>query len=173
MKKVFKKIIIVLIAGSLLGGSLFYFWKNKYALSNNQIIVEQALSKGKEKEDRQKTEIDKKILDGRAETINYMEKNINKISPEKPASGLLWQFVKIWFIDDKNFYADYKDELSNTRRLLISQAMSGPAAEYEILGFFIPGESGWVLRSGKDIEGVTPLALYEKNKETGEWTAKQ
>lgn len=172
MKKFLIKIIIVLFIGSLAGVSLFYFWKNKYAHYENQIIVEAELSDKGGKSDLQKLEGDKKISDGRAAIINYVEKNINKISPEKPASGLVWRSVKIWFIDDNNFYVDYKDEVSNTRRVLIFQTNAGPAAEYEILGFFVPGENGWILKSGKDIGGSASLKLYEKNEETEEWIAK-
>lgn len=172
MNKFLIKIIIVLIAGFSAGGSLFYFWKNKYAFPQNQIIIEKELSGKGEETDLQKAESDKKISDGRAAIINYAEKNINKISPEKPVSGLAWQAIKIWFIDDKNFYVDYKDEVSNSRRVLVSQVNAGPAAEYEILGFFVPGENGWILKSGKDIGGETFLKLYEKNEQNNEWTAK-
>jgi len=172
MKKFLIKIIIVLITGSLAGGSLFYFWKSKYALSKNQAITKGELSNKVENKNLQKPEVDKKIPDGRAEIINYAEKNINKISPERPALGLVWQAVKIWFIDDKNFYVDYKDEVSNTRRVLISQSNTGLAAEYKILGFFVPGENGWILKSGKDIAGSAPLKLYEKSEESNEWIIK-
>lgn len=172
MKKFLIKIVVALVIGSLAGGSLFYLWKNKYAFSKNQIIPEEELNNKAEEKYLQKAESDKKISDARAAIINYAEKNINKISPEKPAFGLVWRIAKIWFIDDKNFYADYKDEVSNTRRLLISQSIAGPAAEYEILGFFVPGESGWVLKSGKDIGSAASLKLYEKNEQTGEWTVK-
>ena len=170
----FKKIIIVLIAGSLAGGSLFYFWKSKNAPSENQTVAvaEEDLSKKDETKDLQNTEDNKRISDGRAEIVNYVEKNISKISPEKPAIGLTWRAIKIWFIDNKDFYVDYKDEVSNTRRVLISQSVAGPTAEYEVLGFFIPGENGWMLKSGKDISGTVSLVLYEKSDEAGEWAAK-
>ncbi|MDP3057306.1 MAG: hypothetical protein Q8N37_02175 [bacterium] len=172
MKNFLIKIIAVSIIGSLAGGSLFYLWKNKYAFSKDQIIIEEDLSNKIEKKDSQKMEDDKKISDGIAAIINYVEKNINKISPEKPASGLTWRSVKIWFIDDKNFYVDYNDEVLNARRVLMSQSVSGPAAEYKVLGFFIPGENGWILKSGKDIGGATSLKLYEKNETSSEWIIK-
>lgn len=172
MKKFLIKIIIVLITGSLVGGSLFYFWKSKYALSKDQVLPDTEISGESRKIDTEKAENEKKISDGRAAIINYIEKNINKISPEKTVNGLVWRAVKIWFIDDKNFYVDYKDEVSTTRRVLISQSFAGPAAEYEVLGFFIPGENGWVLKTGKDLSGTTSLKLYEKNEQSNEWTAK-
>ena len=172
MKKFLIKIIIVLITGSLAGGSLFYLWKNKYAFSKDKNIISEDAGGGIEKADLQKAEDEKKISDGRAAIINYAEKNINKISPEKAARGLTWRAEKIWFIDDKNFYVDYKDEISTTRRLLIAQSIAGPAAEYEVLGFFIPGENGWVLKFGKDIGSAAPLKLYEKNDENNEWVIK-
>lgn len=174
MKNFLIKVILVLITGSLAGGSLFYFWKNKYVFSKDQPAIEEVLS-GRSKNmdiEKAKAEDDKKIFDQRAAIINYVEKNINKISSEKPASGLVWRSVKIWFIDDNDFYVDYMDELLNTRRLLISQSFDGPAAEYEVLGFFVPGENGWVLKTGKDIGGTTSLKLYEKNEENNEWVEK-
>lgn len=172
MKKFLIKIIIVLVAGSLAGGSLFYFWKSKYVFSRDQIAPEEELSGRNGKIDREKEENDRKISDGRAVIINYAEKNINKISPEKPDNGLVWRAVKIWFIDDKNFYVDYRDEVLTTRRVLMSQMFDGPAAEYKILGFFVPGENGWILKTGKDIEGTVSLKLYEKNEQNNEWTVK-
>ncbi len=172
MNKFLIKIIIVIIIGSLTGVSLFYFWKNKFAFSKNEVMVEKEPDNKIKKKDLQNEENDKKISDTRAVTINYLEKNINKISPEKSTSGLAWHSVKIWFIDDNNFYVDYKDELSSARRVLIFRSNDGLAAEYEVLGFFVPGENGWILKSGKDMEGVTTLKLYERNEETGEWTVK-
>ncbi len=172
MKNFFTKVILILTIGSLFGWSLFCFWKNKYAYSENAFFIEEKEENKISAEEIQKNLADKKIHDGRAEIINYIEKNINKISPQKAGSGMLWHPIKIWFIDDKNFYVDYKDDLSNIRRMLIFQFMEGPRAEYEILGFFIPGENGWILKSGKDIEGSSALKLYEKNEETEEWIAK-
>lgn len=172
MKKFLLKIIAALIIGSLTGGLIFYFWKYKYVFSKNEIPMENIISGIKDNQDIQKAASDKNISDARAAMINYVDKNINKISPEKPAKGLAWQVIKIWFIDDKNFYVDYKDEVSNTRRLLISQSVGGPSAEYEILGFFIPGDNGWKLKTGKDAEGTTFFKLYVKNEENNEWMAK-
>jgi len=173
MNKFLIKAIVVIIAGSLAGGTLFYFWKNKYAFSQDQIapLIEE-LSNNKGKKDLKKSEENKKIPDGKAEIINYLEKNISKISPEKAANGLLWHPVKIWFINDKNFYVDYRDEVLNARRLLVFQSNAGPVAEYKILGFFAPGKNGWILKSGRDIEGTTSFKLYEKNEKTGEWIVK-
>lgn len=172
MKKFLIKTIAVLITGSLLGGSLFYFWKNKYAFSKNKIGAEEKASDKTGKAEAKKEENDKKIPDGKAEIIGYIEKNITKISPQKPLSGLAWKAVKIWFIDDKNFYVDYKDGALNIRRVLVNQSTGGPGAEYEVLGFFVPGESGWTLKSGKDIAGSSFPKLYEKNEQNDEWTVR-
>lgn len=161
-----------MIAGILTGTLAFYAWKDKYKLNESQIGINAMNSSNAEKIDSAKTEADKKIFDGRAAIISYIEKNISRLSPERSANNLTWRATKIWFIDEKNFYVDYKDEVSTTRRLLMSQTVDGPAAEYKIIGYFTPGDKGWNLKSGKDAEGAVALKLYEKNEQSNEWVAK-
>lgn len=172
MNRFFKKIIAALVIGSLLGGLIFYFWKNKFVAKKNETMVEEKTEVTIRKSEALNTDNKKKISGDKEEIINYIEKNINKISPEKPVAGSMWNPIKIWFIDDSNFYVDFRDESLILRRVLLYRSMGGPRAEYEILGFFVPGDSGWVLKSGKDIASSVSLKLYEKNEQSGEWIIK-
>lgn len=181
MKNFFAKIISVIVCGSLIGGTLFYFWKNKYAAPAKVEATAEKTGGIKEGENpkssaenaKQKSGEGDKIADGRqAEIISYIEKNINNLAGQKPSMGGNWHASKIWFIDEKNFYVDYKDDAANLRRILVFQAASGRDAVYEVLGHFAPGDSGWVLESGKDMADKTPFRLYEKNEQIGEWAIK-
>lgn len=161
------KIFIVAIAGFLIGSVSFYFWKSRY-------VLPVPLEETKKESDLKSTEdASAKIAAGsQAEIIDYVEKNIDKLSGQPPISGSKWSAVRIWFIDDKNFYIDYKDSASNFRRILVSQIIGGKGAIYEVKGRFVPGENVWILKSGADISGATPVRLYEKNDQTGEWIIK-
>lgn len=165
------KIFIAVVLGVLIGGISFYFWKSKYVFPVPEVTAEKVdLKSGKEAEEAARSA--KEAENNQAEIIGYIEKNINKLSGEKPLSGANWTATKIWFIDGNNFYADYRDNASNLRRILVFRPVGGKGAVYEVRGRFAPGEKGWILKSGADISGATPVRLYEKNDQTGEWIIK-
>lgn len=172
MKKIVTKIFIAFIAGGLIGGISFYLWQKKYVLPVPAIAIEKSPDAISQKEAEEKAIRENIARSNQSEIISYIEKNINRLSDEKPASGGSWNASKLWFIDDKNFYVDYKDIVYNTRRILVFQAIGGKSAVYEVIGRFVPGESGWVLKSGKDIANANPTMFYEKNEQTGEWIIK-
>ncbi len=165
-----------MIAGSIIGAAGFYFWKNNYvtradisAVADNSVkekgdkaLVSQAENDA-EKEKKKKNE---------AQVISYVERNISKITELRIGSARKLTPVRIWFIDGANFYVDYKDSNLILRRILVNQLYRGNQSSYEVLGYFTPGDKGWVLESGRDIEGAIPARLYEKNEETGEWVVK-
>ncbi len=176
MKKVLIKIIFVAATGLIIGSAGFYFWKDRYVSQadtltttdsvinekNNKELILQAESIA-EKEKKTKNE---------AQIIAYIEKNINKITGLRIESAQKLTPVRIWFLDSANFYVDYRESNLNSRRILINQLSSGNQSSYEVLGYFVPGEEGWILESGKDIKGAVPVRLYEKNESTGEWQVK-
>lgn len=173
MEKFLLKIIVVIFVGSLIGGATFYFWKNKYIVPVSKEDISRSL-KNEQKENSAISGLgDKKIVNSNeAEIISYIEKNINYLVARGPVVGEKWHPVKIWIIDDKNFYVDYKSDTNGLGRILISQLSRGVGASYEVIGHFIPGEKGWILESGKDIASTTPTRLYEKNEQSDEWTVK-
>lgn len=172
MKNFAIKFFIVIIAGILIGGISFYLWESKYALpvqfaAAGKTDISQSAKDAEEEANRAK------ILESdRAEIISYVEKNIDKLAGEKPVSGDSWTAVRIWFIDENNFYVDYKDIASNLRRILVFRPVGGKEAIYEVRGRFLPGENGWVLQSGADISGASPVRLYEKSEQDNEWIIK-
>lgn len=172
MKNFAGKILIAIIAGFLIGGISFYFWKSKYALPAQFAATEKKDDLKSVKDAEEKANRAKILESNQAEIIGYVEKNIDKLSGEKPVSGDKWSAVKIWFIDDKNFYVDYNDIAFNLRRILVFRPIGGKGAIYEVKGRFLPGENGWVLKSGTDISGATPARLYEKSEGGNEWIIK-
>lgn len=176
MKKILIKIIAVIIAGLAIGAAGFYFWKDNYVTQADVSTVADGVKKEKndkalilQAENDAEKEKDRK---NEAQIISYIEKNISKITGLRISSAQKLMPIRIWFIDSAKFYVDYKDGKLNLRRILINQLLSGNQASYEVLGYFAPGDNGWVLESGRDIEGTVPARLYEKNEETGEWVIK-
>lgn len=160
----------------MIGTAGFYFWKGKYVSFADVSMISDAADKEKNdkalilqaKNDAER----KKIENNEAQIISYIEKNINKITGLRIASAQKLTPVRIWFIDSVNFYVDYKDSALNLKRILVNQISGGNQLLYEVLGYFAPGDKGWVLESGRDREGAVPVKLYEKNEETGEWIVK-
>jgi len=173
MEKFLLKIIVVIFVGSLIGGAAFYFWKNKYIIPASKEAIGRS-SRNEQKENLATSGSgNKKITNSNeAEIISYIEKNINRLVARGPVVGEKWHPVKIWIIDDKNFYVDYKSDANGLGRILILQLSRGAGASYEVIGHFIPGEKGWILESGKDIASTAPIRLYEKNEQSDEWTVK-
>jgi len=172
MKNFAAKIFIVIIAGFLIGGTSFYFWKSKYALPVQFAAAGKTDALQSAKDTEEKASLAKIQESNQAEIISYVDKNINKLAGEKSASGDNWSAVRIWFIDENNFYVDYKDIASNLRRILVFRPVGGKGAIYEIRGRFLAGENGWVLKSGTDISGASPTRLYEKSGQNNEWIIK-
>lgn len=177
MKKFLIKIIIFIVIGVFAGGGAFYFWKSKYAIpANAEIKTARLEEKNKEKLPGNEVKIEEKIKKeaaaNEAEIINYIENNISRLVSRGPALSANWQAVKIWFIDSKNFYVDYKSGANGLKRILITQLSGGAAASYEVLGHFVPGERGWILESGKDLPSDKPLRVYEKNEQGDVWVIK-
>ncbi len=176
MNKILVKIIVVAITGSIIGAVGFYFWK-----SNNVSQADTtALADNVKKEDGSKALIsqaekeaeDEKNKKNETQAISYIGKNINKITGLRIEFAQKLTPTRIWFISSMDFYVDYKDSNLNLRRILVRRLSEGDQAAYEVLGYFTPGDNGWTLESGRDIEGAVPIRSYEKNEETGEWAVR-
>jgi hypothetical protein len=172
MRNLAVKIFIIIVIGLFIGAVSFYFWKSKYVLPAQFAAAEKKDDLENAKDAEEKANRAKALESNQAEIIGYIEKNIDKLSGEKPVSGDKWSAIRIWFIDDKNFYVDYKDIAFNLRRILVFRPVGGKGAIYEVKGRFLPGENGWILKSGIDISSATPARLYEKSEQSNEWIIK-
>lgn len=176
MKNILIKISAVAVFGLIAGAAGFYFWKDNYVSQADISIIANSASGEKDSKDsvlQAESNAEKeKNRKNEAQAISYVEKNISKIAGLRINSAQKSVPARIWFIDSANFYVDYKDSALNSRRILINQLSNGSQSDYEVLGYFISGDKGWALESGKDIEGAVPMKLYEKNENTGEWIIK-
>jgi len=97
---------------------------------------------------------------------------ISQLSPEQPVLGGQWFVSRFWFVDGSNntFYVEYEDGHILRQLLLVADLSQMPnKISYAVKAFFTPGESDWVLQSGKDEAIGRNLILYEYNQEAGRW----
>jgi len=98
---------------------------------------------------------------------------IAEISPVKPVLGGNWFVDRFWFVSDSdsNFYVEYEDGHILRRVLLVAQEKE-TGLSYQVVAYFEPGESEWILKSGKDTQFGKTLDLYEYNESVGQWVNK-
>jgi len=101
-------------------------------------------------------------------------KRISELSPEKAVLGGKWFVNRFWFIDGSNntFYVEYEDGHILRRVLLTANLSQMPSISYKVDAFFEPGESDWILKSGKDQRSELPLILYTYDEAQKRWIQK-
>ncbi len=106
----------------------------------------------------------------RKEIIADVSERIAEISPVKPVLGGNWYVTRFWFIQDSNkdFYVEYEDG-HILRQILIEAKKKEGKLNYEVIGYFEPGETTWDLKKGEDKFFGSLLDLYEYNEELEEW----
>jgi len=99
---------------------------------------------------------------------------ISELSPEEAVLGGKWFVDRFWFIDGSyaTLYVEYEDGHIMRRLLLTANLSQMPKISYKVDAFFEPGESDWVLKSGKDQKSTLSLILYEYNETAKQWTQK-
>lgn len=104
------------------------------------------------------------------EIMKDVANKIGEISPEKPVLGGNWYVVRFWFISnsDKDFYVEYEDG-HILRRMLLNAEKKNNEFNYDVVGYFEPGETTWELKKGEDPFFGETLILYEYNEETALW----
>ena len=109
----------------------------------------------------------------RQELMEDIVKKIGDISPVKPILGGDWHVNRFWFIkdSDENFYVEYEDG-HILRQVLLNTEKEEDKLNHEVIGYFEPSETTWVLEKGKDPFFGENLDLYEYDKESRVW-AKQ
>lgn len=109
----------------------------------------------------------------REEIIADISERIAEISPVKPVLGGNWYVTRFWFIQDSNkdFYVEYEDG-HILRQILIEAKKKEGELNYEVIGYFEPGETTWDLKKGEDKFFGSLLDLYEYNEELDSWIKK-
>ncbi len=162
-----KQIIILLVLIAILTGAIFLYrlsydrwpWQESAQVATPTATASLSPSEN---------------LDPRVIVMNDAAAKISQISPEQPVLGGHWFADRFWFIDGSysTFYVEYEDG-HILRRLLLTADLSKPdEISYHIEAFFEPGESDWVLKSGKDQNSGLPLILFENDSTSGLWVQK-
>ena len=100
---------------------------------------------------------------------------IAQLAPEPPVLGGKWFVSRFWFVDGSNntFYVEYEDGHILRQLLLVADTSQAPnKISYSVKAYFTPGESDWVLQSGKDEASGKNLILYEYDQVAGRWVQK-
>ena len=113
--------------------------------------------------------------DARQIVMKDVAAKIAQLSPVEPVLGGQWFVTRFWFIDGSysTFYVEYEDGHILRQILLTADTSQAPKKiSYKTDAYFEAGESGWLLRSGKDQESTLPLILFEYDQAAGRWVRK-
>lgn len=113
--------------------------------------------------------------DARQIVMKDVAAKIAQLSPVEPVLGGQWYVTRFWFIDGSyaTFYVEYEDGHILRQILLTADTSQAPQKlSYKVDAYFEAGESGWLLRSGKDQESTLPLILFEYDQTAGRWVRK-
>lgn len=167
-----KQIIILLILLVVLIGALFLYkdkfqrwpWQKFSGIVSPTTTPEISISPSSLSEEKEPREI----------VMEDIARRISELSPEKAVLGGKWYVNRYWFVDGLNnsFYVEYEDGHIMRRLLLTADLSQIPEISYKTDAFFEPGESDWILKSGKDQRSGLPLLLYEYDETAGQWMQK-
>ncbi len=171
-----KQIIILLILLAVLTGSFFLYkekfqrwpWQKFSGLVSPTVTPENSSSTSASPsvslEEKEPREI----------VMEDLVKRISEISPEKAVLGGKWFIDRFWFVDGSynSFYVEYEDGHILRRILLTADLSQMPKISSHVAASFEPGESDWILKSGKDQKSGLPLILYEYDETSKTWIQK-
>lgn len=107
--------------------------------------------------------------------MNDVAKRIGELSPVEPVLGGKWYVLRYWFVDGSysTFYVEYEDGHIMRKILLTADLSKAPEKiGYKVDAYFEPGESDWVLKTGKDQKSTLPLILFEYVEAQKNWLQK-
>ena len=111
--------------------------------------------------------------------FGYVEENISEISPVEAVLGGTWYVSRFWTIDDtgadtdgiERFYVEYEDGHIMSK-ILVDVIADEFSIAHEVKAVFEPGEAGWILVEGEDLEVNKEVYLYEKDPGSEQWVKK-
>jgi len=166
-----KKIITIIILVAVLLGGVFLY-KSKFDHWPWQAGVADNGQPAQENGNNENNAPSQAEKEPRQIIMEDVAARIGQITSEKPVSGSQWQATRFWFVDGSysTFYVEYEDGRAMRRMLLVADTSQAPQnIKYDIKASFIPGESDWVLKNGKDGQFGQPLILYSFDKNANSW----
>ncbi len=167
-----KQAIILIVLTLVLAGAIFLYWQ-KYArwpwekaVSVPAPTATASPTPGSSTEEEQ---------DLRQIVMKDVAAKISQLSPVEPVLGGQWYVTRFWFIDGSyaTLYVEYEDGHILRQILLTADTSQAPAKlSYKVDAYFEAGESGWLLKSGKDQESTLPLILFEFDQGKNKWVQK-
>ena len=165
-----KKIVFIVILLIVAGGIFLYKqtnqswpWQKRVSLVSPTIMASPSPSVSATPQTNPQREL----------IMQDVAKTIGEISPVKPVLGGHWFVDRFWFVSgsDEDFYVEYEDG-HILRRILVGIQNQESGVNYQVVAYFEPGESSWVLKSGQDTQFGKNLDLYEFNDSLKSWVKK-
>jgi len=104
----------------------------------------------------------------RQSVMKVLESSLKNVVAQTFPIGEEIQIQRFWFANEGNVYVDYKDD-GQPREVLI-EILNRGRLNFRAVGYFLPGEGGWVLKKGEDKIFANPQRyLYEFNPHEGLW----
>lgn len=167
-----KQAIILIVLLVILAGAVFLYqqkyakwpWQKEVSVVTPTATVSPAPSGSTQEE-----------TDTRQIVMKDVAAKIGQLSPVAPVLGGQWYVTRFWFVDGSyaTFYAEYEDGHILRQVLLTADTSQAPQKlSYKVNAYFEAGESGWLLKSGKDQESALPLILFEFDQNQNKWVQK-
>lgn len=167
-----KQTIILIVLILVLIGAIFLFqqkydkwpWQKVVSVSSPTTTASPTLGGSAEEE-----------TDLRQIVMKDVAAKIGQLAPTEPVLGGQWFVTRFWFIDGSyaTLYAEYEDGHILRQILLTADTSQAPKKlTYKVDAYFEAGESGWLLKSGKDQESNLPLILFEFDQSQNKWARK-
>jgi hypothetical protein len=162
-----KRITILLVLAAILFAGIFLF-KNLFGAWPWQSPDQNILPP-----ESQNEAVPPQTQETRQLIMKDVAAKINEISQAKPVMGGKWYALRFWFVSgsDKDLYVEYEDG-HIMAKLLLEADVKGNDVFYKIIGYFEPGESDWILKSGQDTQFGKKLDLYEYDEADKNWVKK-
>ncbi|OGZ41031.1 MAG: hypothetical protein A3B04_02820 [Candidatus Portnoybacteria bacterium RIFCSPLOWO2_02_FULL_39_11] len=163
-----KQIIILIVLVLILAGGIFLYWQkyDKWPWQKEVSVATPTATASPESGVLSTVKTDRDFV------MEDVAAKISQLSPEPPVLGGQWFVSRFWFVDGSNntFYVEYEDGHILRQLLLVADLSQMPnKISYAVKAFFTPGESDWVLQSGKDEAIGRNLILYEYEQTAGKW----
>ena len=157
----------------MLAGAIFGFWTryDRWPWQRNVVLPPTDNSATP----TASTSVSPIIKEPRDYVMEDVAKRLGELSPEQPVLGGKWYTLRFWFIDGSyaTFYVEYEDGHIMRKMLMTADTSQAPQKiSYKVNAVFEPGESDWILKSGKDQTSSLPLILFEYDQKVGRWTQK-
>jgi hypothetical protein len=164
-----KRLIILFILLIIAAGAIFLYQQTykHWPWQNDMILLSPTPSDSANVSGTPKVKTQRDII------MEDVAQKIAQLSPEEPSLGGHWFVDRFWFVSgsDTDFYVEYEDGHS-LDQILLKAEKTGAGFNYNLVGFFTAGESGWILQTGTDAQFGKNLDLYEYDAGQKTWLKK-